>query len=114
MKELVRIATEADLPWEPYEVDGEPAGEVQLLRRRDTENNPLIVGVYRIPFEMTGEYVYDHDDALLVLEGAVDLTMSDGTELRLVAGQMAAFRKGQTVKYRYGAGFKKFFVQSGY
>ena len=112
MRDLARVVAEDEAAYVPYELDGKPAGEVQLIRQRDTENRPLFVGFYRCAYEFEGTQVYDTNDSMFILEGEAHVRTSDGAELHLKPGDMATFRKGQTCTFRQTAGFKKFFVMS--
>jgi uncharacterized cupin superfamily protein len=113
MKEPIRIAAEAELSWEPYALtDGTPAGEVALLRKRNTENQTLFVGMYQCPYEVRGTQTYETNDSMFVLEGEVWITNSDGVERHFGPGSLVSIAKGETATFRQGAGFKKFFVES--
>lgn len=113
MKEPIRIASEDELSWEPYALsDGTPAGEVGLLRRRNTENQPLFVGMYHCPYELQGTQFYETNDSMLVLEGEVWITTSDGVERHFGPGSLVSIAKGETATFRQSPGFKKFFVES--
>ena len=113
MKEPIRISSQDDLTWSPYKLaDGTPAGEVALLRKRNTDNEDLFVGMYRCEHELTGTEVYARNDSMFILEGEVWITTSDGVERYFGAGDLVCVAKGETTAFRQSAGFKKFFVQS--
>ena len=113
MKEPIRIASEDELSWEPYVLsDGTPAGEIALLRKRNTENQTLFVGMYHCAHELQGTHVYETEDSMLVLEGEVWITMSDGVERHFGPGSLVSAAKGETATFRQSPGFKKFFVES--
>jgi uncharacterized cupin superfamily protein len=113
MKEPIRILSQEQLKWEPYTLgDGTPAGQVGLLRRRDTKNEPLYVGIYHCDHEVVGTETYERNDSMFVLEGEVWITASDGVERHFGVGDLVSVAKGETASFRQSAGFKKFFVAS--
>jgi uncharacterized cupin superfamily protein len=112
MRDLVRAFDEGTAAFEPYTKDGKPAGEIALLRQRNTENQTLFVGLYRCPHAFEGVEEYEYNDSMYILDGAVDVQASDGSEYHLEPGDMATFAKGQRVTFQQSAGFKKFFVMS--
>ena len=113
MKEPIRISSQGELTFAPYALrDGTPAGEVALLRKRNTDNDTLFVGIYRCEHPVEGTEFYENNDSMLVLEGEVWLTTSDGVEHHFGAGDLVSVAKGETATYRQSAGFKKFFVAS--
>jgi uncharacterized cupin superfamily protein len=76
------------------------------------ERPTMFVGFYRCPHAIEGVQPYEHDEAIYVFEGEVDMAFDDGPELHLGPGDMATFRKGAQATFRQSAGFKKFFVMS--
>ena len=113
MRDLARVFDEDSADFKPYALhDGTPAGEVALIRQRNTDNKTLFVGMYRCPHTIESTETYEYNDSLYVLAGEVWLTTADGVEHHLKPGDMATVAKGQTATFRQSAGFKKFFVMS--
>jgi uncharacterized cupin superfamily protein len=115
MRDAARLVDEANASFTPYTLsDGTPAGEIALLRQRNTENQTLFVGIYRCPQPIEGaNEPYHHNDSFFVLSGELAVTLEDGSEHVFRAGDMGTVAKGQTaVGFRQSADFKKFFVMS--
>lgn len=115
MKEAVRQVSQEEAKWAPYALeDGTPAGELALLRQRNTENEDLFVGLYQCPHELVGtDLPYPHNESFLVLDGEASITLEDGEERVFRTGDLVTIAKGQTaVQFRQSPGFKKFFVLS--
>jgi uncharacterized cupin superfamily protein len=115
MRNGVRHVSEAAATWSPYALDGgTPAGEIALLRQRNTENEDLFVGLYHCAEALEGtDLPYPHDESFIVLDGEASITLSDGVEHVFKTGDLVTIAKGETaVAFRQSPGFKKFFVLS--
>ena len=115
MRDGVRQVSEAAAAWSPYDLeDGTPAGEIALLRQRNTDNEDLFVGLYHCAEELEGKDLdYPHNESFIVLHGEASITLSDGVEHVFKTGDLVTIAKGETaVAFRQSPGFKKFFVLS--
>lgn len=115
MRDGVRQLSEAAATWLPYALeDGTPAGEIALLRQRNTDDEDLLVGLYHCAEELQGTGLpYPHNESFIVLDGEASITLSDGVDHVFTTGDLVTIAKGETaVAFRQSPGFKKFFVLS--
>jgi uncharacterized cupin superfamily protein len=94
---------------EDYQPEPEVGGLMHVLR----EDKDMQAGLWRVPedhepvpFELRCE------EALLVLEGEIEIAIEGGPTLRLVPGSIASFSKGMRSVVRPERGFKAFWVYS--
>src|SRR5690349_21245035 len=115
MRDGVRQVSEAAAKWTAYALeDGTPAGEIALIRQRNTDNEDLFVGLYHCADELAGENLpYPHNESFIVLDGEASITLADGVERVFKSGDPVTIAKGETaVSFRQSPGFRKFFVLS--
>jgi uncharacterized cupin superfamily protein len=115
MRESIRQVSEAAAKWAPYALhDGRPAGQIALLRQRNTDNEDLFVGLYHCEDPVEGKDLpYPHNESFMVLEGEASVTLSDGIERTFKAGDLVTIAKGEHAStFSQSPGFKKFFVLS--
>jgi uncharacterized cupin superfamily protein len=115
MRDGVRQVSEEGATFRPYALDdGTPAGEISLLRQRNTDNEDLFVGLYHCPGALEGtDLPYPHNESFIVLAGEASITLSDGVERRFKVGDLVTIAKGETAaQFWQSPGFKKFFVLS--
>lgn len=115
MRDPARQVGEDEATFGPYALhDGTPAGEIALLRQRNTDNKDLFVGLYHCEEPIEGiDLPYPHNESFYVLNGEASVTLSDGIERTFRPGDLVTIAKGETAStWRQGPGFKKFFVLS--
>ena len=115
MKDSARQVSQEAATFTPYALhDGTPAGEIALLRQRNTDNEDLFVGLYHCPEPLEGtDLPYPHNESFLVLSGEASVTLSDGEQRTFKPGDLVTIAKGETAsEFRQSPGFKKFFVLS--
>jgi len=115
MRDPGRVLNDAAATFTPYTLpDGRQAGEIALIRQRNTDNEPLFVGLYRCAEAVDGtELPYEHNESFIVLEGEASITLSDGVERQMRPGDMVTIAKGEVASvFWQSASFRKFFVLS--
>lgn len=94
---------------EDYQPEPEVGGLMHVLR----EDEHMQAGLWRVPDDLEAvPFELPCDEALLVLEGEIEIAVEGGPTLRLVAGSVASFRKGMRSTVRPKRGFKAFWVYS--
>ncbi|MGH3035330.1 MAG: cupin domain-containing protein, partial [Gaiellaceae bacterium] len=77
------------------------------------EDEHMQAGLWRVPDDLEAvPFELPLDEALLVLDGEIEIAIEGGPTLRLVAGNIASFRKGLRSTVRPERGFKAFWVYS--
>jgi uncharacterized cupin superfamily protein len=110
MYEIAEGVFRSSLTTNAYEPDEEVGGGVVQHVFRDDAT--VQAGLYRAP-SGPGDpefFVFEHEEAFLVLEGSVEIEIEDGPIFELHSGDMASIRKGVRCAWRERPGFKKFWV----
>jgi len=99
--------------FEPDVIDGEPLGEVHLLRSEGSHGNPHEACLWRTAAPARYEYLFEGDESFVVLEGSTTIELVETGELiELKAGDIASFDKGTRSVWSFTEPFKKFTVIS--
>jgi uncharacterized cupin superfamily protein len=95
-----------------YEPDAETGGGVVQHVFRDDDR--MRAGLFWAPLGPGDPEVFefDRDEALLVLDGSVEIEIEGGSTFELRTGDMASFRSGVRCAWRERPGFRKFWVSA--
>jgi hypothetical protein len=92
--------------------EGEPDGRIHFLRRKGSEGNTYMSGVFTVqPSVVRSTIVLD--ETVLVLEGQARLELDDGQVLELGPGDVAFLAKGTKLHWHFLTPFKELFVVAG-
>jgi uncharacterized cupin superfamily protein len=102
----------SNLQTDDYAPDDETGGGVVQHVFRDDDK--MRAGLFWAPMGPgTPEFFeFEHDEALLVLEGSVEIEIEGGPVFELQPGDMASIRAGVRCAWRERPGFKKFWVSA--
>lgn len=109
LESVFRTTTAPDA-WEPFTVDGVTSGEVHWLRRSGEGEPTYFAGLWRHEPEGPGPYVVAGSETILVLKGAADLELADGSTVELRVGDFVSFADGFSATWRTLEPFEKLFV----
>ncbi len=112
MYEIADGVFHSNLATDAFEPDEEVGGGIVHHVFRDDEK--MSAGLFWAP-DGPGQpefFDFPRDEALLVLEGSVEIEIEGGPTFELKAGDMASIRKGVRCAFRERAGFKKFWVMA--
>jgi uncharacterized cupin superfamily protein len=101
----------SNLETEDFEPDPEVGGETHMLR----DSQRLQAGLWRLPAAASWEpftLTLEHNETILILEGAVRIEITGAPTLDLVAGDMASLSAGMETTWIVQPPFKEFWVLS--
>ena len=97
--------------YEPFMVGDKQAGEVHWLTQTNSNGQPTYSGLWRCE-PMTFEYEFPGDEIFQILQGNLQVAISDGDIVDLREGDIVSFNKGLKSTWTIQSSFKKFFVIS--
>ena len=106
----VKSSTATDA-YEPFMVGDKQAGEVHWLTQTNSSGQPSYSGLWRCE-PMTFEYEFPGDEIFQVLQGDLQVKLTNGDSINLTQGDIVSFNKGLKSTWTIKSSFKKFFVIS--
>jgi uncharacterized protein len=101
--------------YEPFMTDHGQEGDVHWIRTSGADGVALKVGLWRALPGSLPEHLpvtFAGAETLFVLEGRLDVEVTDGEDLRLAPNDIATFEKGTETVWRVHAPFKALMVIS--
>ena len=104
-------STTSTKSYEPFMVGEKQVGEVHWLTQTNSNGQPTYSGLWRCE-PMTFEYEFPGDEIFQILQGNLQVAISDGDIVDLREGDIVSFNKGLKSTWTIQSSFKKFFVIS--
>ena len=97
--------------YEPFMLGDKQVGEVHWLTQTNSNGQPTYSGLWRCE-PLTFEYEFPGDEIFHVLQGSLQIAISEGNTVQVQQGDIVAFKKGLKSVWTIRSPFKKFFVIS--
>lgn len=100
--------------WHPFLVGNEQAGRFHVLEENKDPEHPVISGVWEhlVTDSPSGAFTMQQqeNEVIYLIRGAAEITYTDGTVIKISAGDTFYFPKGSDVTWRTTKDLIKFFV----
>lgn len=102
--------------FDPLVIGGERHGVVHFIRDDQSNGRVNRAAIWKLeadqlPYE--SPYPFMNDETFLVLEGELEMTFQDGSQLTLRQGDIISVAAGTHTNWRITKPFKKFVVEVG-